>query len=140
MLRSYYPFLLAIFFALPPAFAVVSWMIFDPDPFNPPWLIIAAPFVFAGLIGLVFRKHWALWYNLVLWIVCLLLIFYAYFLDVREEETFFPRYFWLYEQTLYFFPVAFFLVGLGYGYVIDGNDKNTIQKRIFQYQGVDPRK
>jgi hypothetical protein len=78
-------------------------MIFDPDPFNPPWLIIAAPFVFAGLSGLVFRKHWALWYSLVLWIVCLLLIFYAYFSDVRKEETFFPRYFWLYEHTFYFF-------------------------------------
>jgi len=105
-----HPFLPAILFALFPAFFLVQWFAFDPVPFERSpaavFLALITPFVFIGLFGLMFRKIWALWLHLVLWIVCLLFNFYAYFVDARIEQTYFPRYFWLYEQNFYYFSAC----------------------------------
>jgi len=106
--RPVYPFVLSVLFTLFPAFCLVNWLIFDPTLFQDiPFLAFTVPFVFTGLIGLVFRKPWALWLHLVLWMVCLLFTFYGWFSDVRMEKTYFPRYWWLYKQLFFYFSASF---------------------------------
>ena len=112
----FYPFLPAIFFALPPAIFIVGWFAGDADPLQPiggKFLALVAPFVFIGLFGLMFRRIWGLWLYLALWAICVLFNFYGYFCDVYEEKTYFPRYFWLFRDIFYYFSACICSCGLG---------------------------
>jgi len=107
---AFYLFLPAGCFALFLALWLVAFLAFDPAPFQPlmpfVFLMLITLFLFIGLLGLVFRKTWALRLHLVVWIVFMLFMFYAYFVDARNEKTFFPRYFWLYELAFYYFTAG----------------------------------
>lgn len=108
--RSFHPLLLPLLFTVLPASGFFVWLFNNPDIFqtrNLGYLFtIFYPFILIGLIGIVFRKEWALMMLVPLWLNFVGWAWYELKSDIIRETTYFPRYWWLYYLIMLYFTLC----------------------------------
>lgn len=87
-------FILTSFLAIIPACCLTLIGFYDPALFwegdGGVFLTLASPCVLIGMIGLVFRRCWALWLHIALWTACLSFRFYGWLICPCRRDLLSP--------------------------------------------------